>query len=127
MCIASVAARLRRFGRTTMTRTLWTSSGPEPAGLCRNLWQQAYSPECVEGEFSEVRLQRRPGPLCLLHFGAAVRFAPFKPPGGAGTTLPNACQRHPVCSSHRLLLVGSQFLWLLAPALHFGPSRSPKK
>src|SRR5918997_4485705 len=33
-----------------------------------------YAPECVEGEFSEVRLERRPGPRCFLHFGAAVRF-----------------------------------------------------
>ena len=40
-----------------VTRTRWTSSGPEPAGHCRNRWQQAYSPRCVEGKFSEV-----PGP-----------------------------------------------------------------
>src|SRR5215203_5414261 len=31
-----------------------------------------------EGEFSEVRVERRPGPRCFLHFGAVVRFAPFK-------------------------------------------------
>src|SRR5215208_7746003 len=48
-----------------------------------------YAPECVEGKFCEVRLERRPGPRCFLHFGAAVR----------------------------LLLVGWEFPWLLAPAL----------
>src|SRR5918995_6314095 len=47
-------------------------------------------------------------------------------PAGAGTTLRNACLRHPPCSSHQLLLVGSWFPWLLAPALRFGPSRSPQ-
>src|SRR5215218_5789910 len=58
-----------------------------------------YAPECVEGKFCEVRLERRPGPRCFLHFGAAVR----------------------------LLLVGSEFPWLLAPVLRLAPSRSPKK
>src|SRR5918995_6345277 len=47
-------------------------------------------------------------------------------PAGAGTTLRNACLRHPPCSSHQLLLVGSWFPWLLAPALRSAPSRSPK-
>ena len=37
-----------------------------------------YSPQCVEGEFCELRLERRSGPRCFLHFGAAVRFAPLK-------------------------------------------------
>src|SRR5215211_6018447 len=29
-----------------------------------------------EGEFCEVHVERRPGPRCLVHFGAAARFAP---------------------------------------------------
>src|SRR5215211_6884562 len=45
--------------------------------------------------------------------------------GGAGTTVRNACQRHPACSSHRLLLVGSEFPWLLAPALRSLPRANP--
>src|SRR5215217_8069212 len=45
--------------------------------------------------------------------------------GGAGTTVRNACQRHPPCSSHQLLLVGSEFPWLLAPALRSLPRPDP--
>ena len=45
---------------------------------------------------------------------------------GGHNVVRNACLRHPPCSSHRLLLVGSEFPWLLAPVLRFAPSRTPK-
>jgi hypothetical protein len=47
-------------------------------------------------------------------------------PWWGGHNLRNECLRHPPCSSHRPLLVGSQFPWLLAPVLRFAPSRSAK-
>ena len=96
--------------------------------------KKGYSLECVEGEFSEVRFERRPGPRCFLHFGVAVRFAPLKrcaglPPVRAWLPLLGRAHRFVTHvkdilrarSSHRLLLVGSEFPWLAGS----GPSLCP--